>query len=152
MNRNDLWILSLETGEASDFISTPYDDGWGVFSPDGKWMAYLSNESGKYDLYLTRFPSGDGKWQLSTQGADWLLGWNSTGDELYYLDLAGALTSVKVTLDELVSIETPETLFPTQSGDTWANASNGQRFLLGVPEDMNAASPITLVIQWKGKR
>jgi serine/threonine protein kinase len=152
VGRSDLWILALETGEATEFISTDYDDGWGHFSPDGKWLAYLSNESGKYDLYLTRFPSGDGKWQLSTQGADWILGWNSTGDELYYLDLSGVLTSVKFTLDELVSIETPKSLFPTQSGETWANASDGQRFLLGVPEDLNASYPVTLVIQWKGKR
>ncbi|MCL1592985.1 MAG: serine/threonine-protein kinase [Actinomycetia bacterium] len=152
VSRNDLWILSLETGEASEFISSEYDDGWGLFSPDGNWLAYLSNESGKYDLYLTRFPSGDGKWQLSTQGADWLLGWNATGDELYYLDLSGSLASVKVRLGELVEIDMPKVHFQTQSGDTWANTSDGQRFLLGVPEDTNAAYPITLVIHWQGAR
>jgi len=152
VKRNDIWIMDVESGESSEFIASDYDDGWGMFSSDVNWLAYLSNESGRYDLYLTRFPSGDGKWQLSTEGADWLLGWNQNDSELYYLDLTGALTVVKISLDEMVEVELPQRLFATQSGNTWTNANDGERFVLGVPEDLNAAYPITLVVDWQGKR
>ncbi len=150
--RDDLWVLSLETKEASSFISTDYDEGWGQFSPDGQWLAYLSNESGTYEAYLTRFPSADGKWQLSTDGAEWLLGWNAAGTEIYCMDGGGSVTATRVTLNELVTIDRPEVLFPTVADESWDSSSDGTRFVIGMPEDRNAAYPITLVVNWQGKR
>jgi len=148
----DLWVYSFEPGEARPFIATEHEEGWGRLSPDGQWLGYLSNASGRFELYLTRFPSGDGKWQLSTQGADWLLGWNDEGNEMYYLDLAGAVWSVKIDLENRVAVDTPRQLFSTRSGNTWASASDGERFVIGVPEVMNAGYSITLVVDWQGKR
>jgi serine/threonine protein kinase len=148
----DLWAYSFESGEASPFIATEHDEGWGRLSPDGQWLGYISNASGRYELYLTRFPGGDGKWQISTTGADWLLGWNDEGNELYYLDLAGAVWAVKIELEGRVAVDTPKQLFSTRSGNSWTSASDGKRFVIGAPEIMNAGYSITLVVDWQGRR
>jgi Tol biopolymer transport system component len=148
----DLWVYSFESGEGGPFIATEHDEGWARLSPDGQWLGYISNASGRYELYLTRFPSGDGKWQISTKGADWLLGWNDENNEMYYLDLAGAVWAVKIDLENRVAVNTPRQLFSTRSGNTWASASDGARFIIGVPEVMTAGYSITLVVDWQGKR
>ena len=124
--------------------------GYARFSPDGNWISYISNEAGKYELYLTRFPSGEGKWQLSKDGADWLLGWNDAGTELFYLDLEGNLGSVKVAFGDQVVVDLPTMLFSTRAGTTWDNKSDGSGFVLGVPNDAGDDFPITLIVNWDG--
>ena len=146
----DAWVLPTEgDDEAFPVVETEFDEGYGRFSPDGKWIAYLSNEAGRYDLFLTRFPGGEGKWQLSKNGADWLLGWNLAGDELYFLDTDGDIAAVKVDLDDQVVVEIPEKLFPIQSSLAWANTSDGKRFIFGVSGGIKAESPITLIVNWE---
>ena len=105
---SDLWVFPVDGEEQPySFIAGGFDEGYGRFSPDGKWLAYLSNESGGYELYATRFPSGEGKWQISTEGADWFLGWKDDGTELYFMDLKGRIAGVKVTLGEDLVAEIP---------------------------------------------
>jgi dipeptidyl aminopeptidase/acylaminoacyl peptidase len=70
----DLWIVPLDGDDPFKLVGTEFDEGYARFSTDGRWLAYISNESGRYELYLTRFPDGEGKWQLSVEGADWLVG------------------------------------------------------------------------------
>jgi len=103
VGKADLWIFAVDEGEASSFITGEFDEGYGRFSPDSSWLSYLSNESGRYELYLTRFPGGEGKWQLTKIGADWILGWNDAGNEIYYVDLEGKLCAVKVELADQVA-------------------------------------------------
>ncbi len=148
IGKNDLWILNLEDGESFALVSSEFDEGYSRFSPDGKWIGYISNEAGKYELYLTRFPSGEGKWQLSKDGADWLLGWNEAGTELFYLDLEGNLTSVKVAFGDQVVADLPTILFSTRAGNAWDNKSDGSSFVLGAPNDAGDDFPITLIINW----
>jgi Tol biopolymer transport system component len=150
--KSDLWILSLDGGEAESFIAGEFDEGYARFSPDSSWLAYLSNESGRYQLYVTRFPSGEGKWQLSKSGADWLLGWNEAGSELYYIDLEASLCSVRVELSDQVVADLPTCMFPTQVDRTWDATSDGERFVLGVPDEETTGFPITLVLNWRGER
>jgi len=148
IGKNDVWILNLEDGESFALVSSEFDEGYSRFSPDGNWIGYISNEAGKYELYLTRFPSGEGKWQLSKDGADWLLGWNDAGTELYYLDLEGNLTSVKVAFGDQVVADLPTILFSTRAGNTWDNKSDGGSFVLGAPNDAGDDFPITLIVNW----
>jgi Tol biopolymer transport system component len=148
----DQWVLPLEGGEAFPLVVGDFDEGYGRFSPDGTWMAYISNESGRYELYLTRFPSGEGKWQLTKIGADWLVGWNAAGNAVYYLDLESRLCEVHVDLADQVVADQPICLFPTRSGRTWAARSDGQRFLIGIPDDAGSDFPITLVLNWEAGR
>ena len=150
IGKNDVWILNLEDGESFALVSSEFDVGYTRFSSDGNWIGYISNESGKYELYLTRFPSGEGKWQLSKDGADWLLGWNDAGTELFYLDLEGNLISVKVEFGDQVVADLPTMLFSTRAGNTWDNKSDGSGFVLGVPNDAGDDFPITLIVNWDG--
>ena len=145
----DLWVLPIDGDDAFPLVATEFDEGYSRFSPDGKWIAYLSNESGRYDLYLTRFPSGEGKWQLSKNGADWLIGWNGAGNELYFLDTDGDLAAVKIELGDQVVVDLPQKLFPVRAGLSWANMSDGNRFIFGVSDDAEAESPITLILNWE---
>lgn len=147
----DLWILSVSENEAYPLVSTDFDEGYARFSPDGNWIGYLSNEAGRYDLYLTRFPSGEGKWQLSKDGADWLLGWNNAGTELYFLDTDGDLVAVKVELGDQVVVDLPQKLFPVRAGDTWAHMPDGASFIFGAPDESAAEVPITLILNWQSE-
>jgi len=107
---------------------------------------------GNYQLYLTRFPGGEGKWQLTQQGADWSIGWNDAGNEIFYLDLEGRVCSVKVELSDQVVADLPTCLFESRANRTWDASSDGQRFILGVPDDEASDFPITLVLGWAGQR
>ena len=148
VGKYDIWILPLDGGEAYPFLATDFDEGYCRFSADGRWLAYLSNEAGRYDLYVTRFPSGDGKWQISKNGADWLMGWNADSNEVYYLDDDGDLGVIGVTLDDQVVVDTPAKLFPIRLDLAWAFTSDGQTFVLGASNDLSSEHPITLILDW----
>jgi dipeptidyl aminopeptidase/acylaminoacyl peptidase len=146
----DLWVYAVDEGEARPFVTGEFDEGYARFSPDSSWLSYVSNESGRYELYLTRFPEGKGKWQLTKIGADWILGWNDAGNEIYYVDLDGKLCSVNVELADQVVVDNPECLFEVQLDRSWDATSDGSRFVLGVPDELGADFPITLVLNWAG--
>ena len=99
----DVWILSL-VGERREepLIATAYSESNGVVSPDGRWIAYISDESGRNEVYVRGFPRSSGKWQVSTQGAREPL-WSRGGRELFYRTLEGNLNVVAVTLDPVFS-------------------------------------------------
>jgi serine/threonine-protein kinase len=82
--QTDLWLLSLdEKKEAKPFVATPYADAGGAFSPNGGWVAYQSNESGKMEIYLRAYPSGGNRVQISTDGGQEPR-WARNGKELFY--------------------------------------------------------------------
>ena len=146
---NDLWILPLESdGEAFPLIESDFDVGYARFSPDGRWLGYVSNESGRYELYVTRFPSGEGKWQLSIDGADWLVGWRQDGGELYYLDLEGDMYSVEVTLGDDLVAGIPRELFSTRADRSWDVTPDGTEFVIGKPINDSSNLTTTLIVNW----
>ena len=74
----DIWILSLEEGQSSEFLSTEHDVSMPAFSPDGRWIAYQSDETGRHEIYVRPFPGPGGRWQLSgpgRRGAVLVAGW-----------------------------------------------------------------------------
>lgn len=87
----DLWPLPLsgpqsddpQAGQSAAFLATPFNESAPVFSPDGRWLAYQSNESGRNEIYVRPFSRPDGKWQVSTGGGDRPV-WSRTGNELFY--------------------------------------------------------------------
>jgi Tol biopolymer transport system component len=148
----DVWVLPMEGDkEPYPLVEGPFDEGYARFSPDGKWVAYISNESGKYEMYATRFPSGEGKWQLSVGGADWAIGWKDDGSEIYYLNLQGAVVKVGLSLGDDLVADLPEEMFPTLTSRTYASTTNGERFIIGVPEAPVSTYPITLIINWQAE-
>ncbi len=169
----DLWVVPTSGDRRpSVFLQTPSRELYGMFSPDGRWVAYQSDESGRPEIYVRPFiaPSsgaptedarttapraGEGQWQVSTAGGI-MPAWRHDGKELYFLNPAGAMmaSSIGVSSTSFVS-GAPVMLFPTQiyggGGDAQQNrqydvAPDG-RFLINTELDSGAA-PITLILNW----
>ena len=92
----DLWVLPL-TSDRKPFpvLQTMFDETEGQFSPDGRWIAYVSNESGRPEVDVQPFPAPGGKWQISTMGGSQVR-WRSDGRELYYLAPDGRLMAAAI--------------------------------------------------------
>jgi serine/threonine-protein kinase len=80
---SDIWTVSVDGEKPRPFLLTPFNESGGVFSPDGNWMAYVSDESGREEVYVQRYPDGGGKRQLSSEGGVNPV-WPRTGDRLFY--------------------------------------------------------------------
>jgi eukaryotic-like serine/threonine-protein kinase len=169
--QSDLWVLPLapSTGAADarkpfPVVQTAFDETQGQFSPDGHWLVYTSNESGREEIYVRPFPESGGKWQVSTAGGSQPR-WRVDGKELFYVAADARLMAVpiRVTPDgRAVDAGTPVALFRTrlatganitlsgwQSRALYAVARDG-RFLMNVNVDAGAAdvSPLTIVLNW----
>jgi Tol biopolymer transport system component len=157
----DLWVLPME-GERKPFVflKTNFAEGLPQFSPDGRWLAYESNESGKYEIYVRPFTgrppgaSSGGQWQVSTAGGD-NLRWRSDGKELYYITPDGKLMAAPITTSGATFVPgTPVVLFQTRvygasdplQGPQYDVSPDG-RFLINTALE-EADSPITLLQNW----
>jgi hypothetical protein len=88
---NDLWAIPADgEGDALAFMTTQFAEISGAFSPDGKWVAYETNESGRLEVYVSSFPPGGGKWQISDEGGSQSL-WSKDGRKLYYRTNEGVM-------------------------------------------------------------
>jgi Tol biopolymer transport system component len=120
-------------------------------SPNGRWIAYVSDESGRDELYIAPFPRGDGKWQVSTGGGDFP-SWRGDGKEIFFLPV-GTVSVTACSITEKGSeleIGTPQALFAAHfsaMGTFFDSAADGKRFLLNLAEDETPA-PIHLVLNW----
>jgi Tol biopolymer transport system component len=146
-NKYDVWVLPL-FGDRSPFpfLKTEFDEQGGRFSPDGQWVAYFSNESGRYEVYVRPFPKSDEKWQISTNGGVQPR-WTRNGKELFYRDLSGKLMAVTVKTKPKFEASVPKALFEISSS-SYAVTADGQRFLVTVPTQISKVSPITVVLNW----
>jgi Tol biopolymer transport system component len=161
---NDLWVLPL-FGDRKPFalLTTTFDERYAQFSPDGRWVAYQSNESGQDEVYVQPFPGPGEKTQISTTGGTQVR-WNRDGKELFYVAPDLRLMAVSV-----VTSPTAKTLQPAPPtalfvSHLWNNATavsakqeyvvspDGQRFLMLVDPPDAATSPITLIANWAGAR
>jgi len=155
--QGDLRLLPL-SGDLTprSFLSTPFDERHARVSPDGRWIAYDSDDSARYEVYVQSFPQPGGKWQISTAGGVQPR-WRRDGKELYYLAPDRSLMAVPVkgggaTFEAGI----PEALFTTElpvlTGPTrYAVAGDGQRFLVTIPEGDPTPAPITVVLNWAGE-
>jgi Tol biopolymer transport system component len=152
----DLVALSLVGGrEMQPIVQTEFAEGDGQFSLDGRWLAYVSNETGRYEVYVQPFPTSGGKWQVSNSGG-FLPRWRDDGKELFYIAADQTLVSVEVTGKTTFEAGPPKSLFRTQLGFSWglgggglryAVGAGGQRFLVTTPVE----SPLTVVTNWTAK-
>ena len=117
------------------------------FSPDGRWVAYQSNESGRDEIYVQSFPGPGRRTQISTAGGT-LPKWPRDGRSLFYLDSSNRVTSVDVVpRGESLEPGNPVPLFTVSVGATFEPAPDGQRFLIN--EITKPPSPITILLNWK---
>jgi Tol biopolymer transport system component len=152
----DLWLMPLDGGRRRMPL-TRSGSRWGVqaqISPDGRWLAYASNESGKYDVYVRPFPSGEGKWLITPSGGS-EPSWRRDGKELYYLGADGWLMTVAVTTKRAFEPATPTRLFKTNMStlvntsftrNQYVASGDGQRFLANQPTGEPAS--IVVVVNW----
>ncbi len=147
----DLWIVPVDGRKPYTLAKTRFDERAGSFSPDGKWVAYSSNESLRYEIYLTSFPAGDGKrYTVSNQGGA-MPAWRRDGKELYFVAGDGQLTAVPVSIrGSDVQFGGAESLFPIDSTDffrTYDPSPDGQRFLITIPAAPGGAA-FTVMLNW----
>ena len=157
----DLTVLSLEgKRESRPYLANPtYVETRGVFSPNGRWVAYESNESGRFEIYVRPFPDpSGGQSKVSTDGGKFAR-WSPDGRELYYLSPAGALIAVRVNpAADRFSHGAATELFrtriaATEMGDVAHpyDVSADGRFLMRVPGD-EEVSPITVLLNWSPEK
>lgn len=153
----DIDLLPLaEPGEPYSLIQTPFDEQGATFSPDGRWLAYQSNESGRQEVYVTPFPGLGRKWQISTAGG-MLPRWRSDGRELMYQAPDGTVMAVAISVagDDLAAAA-PVALFNTgiQPSDfpTWAISPDGQQVLIIEPVVGSDTTRVTVVVNWLAGR
>jgi serine/threonine protein kinase len=162
MTGGDLWALPL-IGDPKPFpvVQTPDNELWGQFSPDGKWVAYQSDASGRVEVYLNPFPGPGGAVPVSTTGGAQAR-WRPDGKELFYVALDGRLMAVPITLAANGEVEpgAPVQLFATHIGgalqgtlrQNYMVSPDGQRFLMNTVLNEGPAAPITLILNWKGAK
>jgi len=157
----DLWVLPLPGGKnPSVFLQTAFDENNPMFSPDGHWIAYDSNESGRPEVYVKAFPPAGRRSPVSRNGAAQPM-WSNDGQELFFLALDGTLMSAKISTAKDFEAGVPQALFPAgvtffdgTSGfrRQYAVAKDGKRFLVIVPEQRTSPSLITVVVNWLAAR
>jgi len=151
----ELWGLPL-TGERKPFpfVQGSFAARAAHFSPNGRYVAYASSETGRYEIYVQTFPEHLGKWQVSTNGGT-EPSWRRDGKELFYLSPDHKMMAVEVNTDSAnFQAGIPKSLFQVQlvDGFLWRNryvvSADGQRFLILSPTGETAGNPITVVVNW----
>jgi WD40-like Beta Propeller Repeat len=154
----DIWALPFD-GDRKPFpvVRTNFEERDGQFSPDGKWIAYQSNESGRFEIYVQPFPGPGVRSLVSTNGGAQVR-WRHDGKELFYIALDGRLMAVPFKLasnGQAVESGAPVPLFTAGVGAVqdiapphYVVSSDGQRFLVDTVVE-EAASPITVLLNWK---
>ena len=153
----DLWFLTFPELRATQFLKAASTLKTGRFSPDGKWVAYSSNESGRWEIYVTSFPEAHGKWQVSNTGGDQPR-WRGAGKELFYLSTDSKIMAVPVKTGSNFDAGTPTALFQANPREMVATSelfsydvsNDGQKFLVNASLK-TAMTPMSVVLNWSAK-
>jgi len=149
----DVWVLPLfGDGKPFPLLQTEFNEQSAQLSPDGKWIAYVSDESGKFEVYVQSFPASGGKWKVSTDGGHHPL-WRGDGKELFYMAPGRKLMAVEVKASSTFEVSVPQELFETRiAGATFRRGydvtADGQRFLIITQLEEEKPSPISVVLNW----
>jgi eukaryotic-like serine/threonine-protein kinase len=154
----DLWFVTYPELQSSLFLKAPSVLRNGQFSPDGKWLAYASNESGKWEIYVTSFPDARGRWQVSSGGGEQPR-WRGDGKELFYLSSDGKMMAAPVTTGVHFDAGTPVVLFqstprqPVLVYDLFVYdvSRDGQRFVINTQVRQASTTPMSVVLNWPAK-
>jgi Tol biopolymer transport system component len=158
----DMWALPLE-GDRKPFkvVQTDFNEGRAQFSPDGTWIAYQSDKTGRFEIYVQPFPGPGGDSRVSIDGGAQVR-WNPNGKELFYIAPDDRLMAVPIRFasnGKAVEPGTPLGLFATNVGSRaintnrqqYAVSANGQAFVMNSVLGEGSTSPITVILNWKPK-
>ena len=147
----DVWVLPSTDGAAPyRYAATPFDEHSAVLSPDGRWIAYVTLESGLCEVVVQNFDDpAAGKWQISANGG-MAPRWSPDGRELYYFDGIGAIVRVEVATEPAFRVGKPVRVSDAPGAFRWDVARDGQRVLRtsGVAERAERTLPITVILNW----
>jgi eukaryotic-like serine/threonine-protein kinase len=153
-NNEDLWIHDMATGKTEQLLTQPYSEQRGVLSPDGRLIAYQSNETREAEIYIRELTPTGGKWQVSTTHGR-CPKWRADGKELYYITYDYDFMAVPISYDKGLEIGTPVKLFNhrfvfsgTQTLSPYAPTSDGKRFYILSPTDQSKTSEFVVVQNW----
>jgi dipeptidyl aminopeptidase/acylaminoacyl peptidase len=154
----DLWALQTEgKHEALLVLKTPFTERAAEFSPDGKWIVYESDQSGRTEVYVRAFPVSAGQWQVSNRGGS-RPKWSADGKELFYVGPTGSsIVAVAIRIvGASFQSDTPRELFtisPVHSNLTspFDVTADSQRFLVVQPSAVRQAPPLTVVTNWQAR-
>jgi Tol biopolymer transport system component len=151
-----LWALPMVgTRTAIPIVRSAAGEWQGQVSPDGHWLAYVSNEGGTEQVYVRPFPAGEGKWSVSTRGGT-EPHWRRDGKEVFYIATDGHLMMVPVRTEPTFAAGTPSSLFMTRMGNSirygvlgqqYDVTADGQRFLIN-QERAEGGSQVSVVLNW----
>jgi serine/threonine-protein kinase len=151
----DIWVLRMSDRKMEPFLQTPFIEGAPAFSPDGHWLAYVSNESGRPEVYVQPYPGPGGKWQVSTEGGT-EPAWNRNGRELFFRS-GNKMMAADVATQPSFSAGKPRLLFERPYlrsdfplvGTAYDVSTDGQRFLMvKETEQASSATQINIVQNW----
>ena len=152
-----IWVLPLSPEQAGGdlkpfpYLSENFDEIGATLSPNGQWLAYASDETKRYEIYVQTFPRPGGKWPVSINGGTRPI-WSRDGKELYFIAPDGKLMAVDVKSGTAGSFEAgaPKALFDSHIGGdqfTWFDVAKDGRFLIPTVAEQSGA-PITVVVNW----
>jgi eukaryotic-like serine/threonine-protein kinase len=145
----DLWVLDVASRKAHRFhpVEGSFASSAGCFSPDAKWIAYASPESGRDEVYVRPFPGPGGQWQISTNGGS-KPHWSNDGREIVYINLDGDLLAVAVDSRNGFQVAAPRRLFRVGPKIVWGAAGDHSHFLVAVRGRDAVDPPLKVVTGW----
>jgi Tol biopolymer transport system component len=149
--QSDVWVFDVEKGNARPFLTTTSHENAAALSPDGRWVAYASRETGDFEVYVTAFPNPGGRRHVSLHGGGSVV-WTKSGRELLFIAPDGSVMSAAVDgtgaefkVGEITQLFQART---RPAGYSLDATNEGQRFLLNSLIEDSFAEPITLVVNW----
>jgi hypothetical protein len=152
---NEVWFFNWNDRTPKPLLQPKWTILNAQLSPDTRWIAYASNETGTMEVYVSPFPSVTSKWQVSNSGGQEPK-WRQDGKELFYLASDGKMMSVGVTITASFEAGTPVALFQThrrqpisaQDVFSYDVSADGQRFLVATKVDEPTAAPLSVTLNW----
>ena len=145
----DLALVAMDDPGKREILVSAQTGVFGArFSPDGKWFAYDSVESGRREIYLQALDGSGDRVQVSTEGGD-LPEWRGDGRELYYRAPGGFLMAVEITYEPYLELSSPKSLFVVPEGfNSYDVTGDGERFLVSASIEGRDSKPLTVVLNW----
>jgi len=155
--KDDIWYVPLEEGRKPVlFLKTPAAENGAQISPDGRYLAYVSDDSGRSEVFLKKFPSGEGKWQLSVNGGIWPR-WSGRGDKLFYRE-GTKMMEVPLTTQPSLTLGTPRIVFSGEALGVlmyepirYDVSPDGRRLLLVQSAGQGGQVSLVLVQNWQAE-
>lgn len=153
----DIWALPMfpdKSGERKPFplVATNFADVTPAFSPDGKWLAYANSETGRQEIYIQPFPTGAGRWQVSTDGGTRPT-WRKDGKDLFFFSPDGQVMAVEVDqVGTSLRLGTPRALFKATTVSAaegpYTVSADGKKFVVNTVLPQSVTEPLTLITNW----